>query len=112
MASGYVIAALLEAAGLIGLALALVKLRAEREAKAAELRSFLRSGQSISTASDTTGSHRRTVFGSRVTTIPYAEETGRAEPACESAARAALRRAIARGGQRFHTEHALPISAG
>ena len=112
MASGYVIAAFLEAAGLIGLVVALVRIQAERRAKAAELRSFLRSGQSTSSSSIDGGSHHWAVFGPRVVTVPYAVATGRTGPTRKSAARSALRRAIARGGQRFHADANVQISAG
>ncbi|MCJ2088191.1 hypothetical protein MKK88_19710 [Methylobacterium sp. E-005] len=112
MASGYVIAALLEAAGVISLVFALIKIRAERRAKAAELRSFLRSGQSGAATLNVGGAQRRAVSGSRVVTVPYAAGRGRAGPLHDSAARSALRRAIARGGQHVHPGRVLPISAG
>ena len=112
MASGYVIAALLEASGLIGLALALMRIRAEREAKATELRSFLRSGQSALAPFDIGGSRRRVTIGTRVVAIPYAAEPGRTAPTRDTAARSALRRAIACGGQGLHADTAVPISAG
>ncbi|MDR7037623.1 hypothetical protein J2X36_002370 [Methylobacterium sp. BE186] len=47
MAPGYVIATALETAGLITLAFGLLLLRAERSAKAAELKGFLRSGHPV-----------------------------------------------------------------
>ncbi|MCJ2133490.1 hypothetical protein MKK69_05320 [Methylobacterium sp. J-026] len=108
MASGYVIAAVLEAAGLIGLAIALVTMRAERRAKAAELRSFLRSGQSASSAFDTAGSYRQTDSGTRVIAIPYTSKRRDGVPAPETAARSALGRAI----QQFRTDIPVPVSAG
>lgn len=112
MASGYVIAALLEAAGLTGLVLALVKIRAERRIKAAELRSFLRSGQSGSPALDISGAHRRTDGRARVVAIP--STTGFNSTALNrgSAAHSALRRAITSGGQPFRADQTIPLSAG
>ncbi|MCJ2070749.1 hypothetical protein MKK75_18460 [Methylobacterium sp. J-030] len=112
MASGYVIAALLEASGLIGLALALIKIRAEREARAAELRSFLRSGQSASAPFDIGGSRRRIIIGIGGNAIPYAAEAGRSEPTCDSTARSALRRAIVPDNPQFQPARATPVSAG
>lgn len=112
MALGYVIAALLEVAGLIGLVCALVRIRAEHRVRAAELRGFLRSGQSVSGPLDTGGSRRRTAGDARVVTIPYAQGRDRAGPPRDSAARSALRRAVARGGQRFQPDRTRPISAG
>lgn len=112
MALGYVVAAILETAGLVGLVLALLRIQAERRAKVAELRSFLRSGQTVSTPRDIAGSHHRAAFGTRVVAIPYAAESGRTVPTRDTAARSALRRAIARGGQRFHADAAVSISAG
>ncbi|MER2265924.1 hypothetical protein [Methylobacterium oxalidis] len=50
MAAGYVIAIALEAAGLVALVLGLLMVRAEKQAKAAELKGFLRSGQPIQRA--------------------------------------------------------------
>ncbi|MCJ2062068.1 hypothetical protein MKK63_05050 [Methylobacterium sp. J-088] len=112
MASGYVVAAILETAGLVGLVLALVRIQAERRAKVAELRSFLRSGQTGSAAGDHGGSHHRAAFGTRVVAVPYAAAPGLTGPTRDTAARSALRRAIARGGQQFHADTAVPISAG
>ncbi len=108
MASGYVIAAVLEAAGLIGLAIALVTMRAERRAKAAELRSFLRSGQSVSPAFDTVGSSRKAASETRVIAIPYTSKRAAGAPAPETAARSALGRAI----RQLHTDLPVPVSAG
>lgn len=113
MASGYVIAALLEAAGLIGLALALIRIRAEREEKAAELRSFLRSGQSTLAPPDSGSARRRFTVGTRVIAIPYATNSGPSSgPTGHSAARSALQRAIARNGQRFQATRGVRLSAG
>ena len=112
MALGYVIAALLEAAGLIGLVVALIKIAAERRAKAAELRSFLRSGQSASTPLDLGSGHRRNARGARVVSVPYATGRDRTGPPRDSAARSALRRAVARGGRPFQPDRTRPITAG
>lgn len=111
MASGYVIAALLEAAGLIGLVVALITIRVERQAKAAELRRFLRSGQTVA-APRALGGYRRTASESRVVTIPYAAGRGRSGSPHDASARSALRRAVARGGRPIEPERALPLSAG
>ena len=113
MALGYVIAALLEAAGLIGLALALVRIRAERAEKAAGLRSFLRSGQSTLAPPDSGSVRRRFTAGTRVIAIPYAIKPGHGSgPTGHSAARSALQRAIARNGQRFQATRGIRLSAG
>jgi hypothetical protein len=50
MAIGYVIALGLEAAGLLGLAMGLVRLRTERQARAAELRGLLLTGNAQAAA--------------------------------------------------------------
>lgn len=47
MAFGYVLALALEAAGLVGLVLGLVRLRAESRARAAELRGLLLTGNAV-----------------------------------------------------------------
>lgn len=51
MALGYVLALVLEAAGLVGLVLGLARLRTERRARAAELRGLLLTGNAVATAS-------------------------------------------------------------
>lgn len=110
MASGYVVAAILEAAGLIGLVIALVNIQTERRARAAELRGFLRSGQTSGPASDATGPRWPMRFGARVVVLPVAP--GGMTPRHESAARAALGRAILRSGQQVRPDFAAPVSAG
>jgi hypothetical protein len=112
MASGYVVAAFLEAAGLIGLVCAAFTMRAERRAKAAELRGFLRSGQ-ISSASLGVAEPRRAVlFGSRLSAISVVPGRDRAKPQPDSAARSALGRAILRTAQANGPDLTDPISAG
>lgn len=110
MASGFVIAAILETAGLIGLVLACIRIRAERRAKAAELRNFLRSGQSVSAPVEIGSAHHRRT--ARLVTVPYAMGRDRAGPSRDSVARSALRRALVPGSQPFHPDHTLPLSAG
>ncbi|WP_457105755.1 hypothetical protein [Methylobacterium sp. P5_C11] len=84
------VAAFLELVGLVGLVIAVLRMRTERQARSAELRSFLRSGQMPATGA--VGSH--TDVASRVIAIPFDPARGSAEPARPSAARAALGRAI------------------
>jgi hypothetical protein len=112
MASGYVIAAVLELAGLFGLVLALFRIQAERRTKAAELRSFLRSGQGGSSALDIGALRRRTDYGARVVTVPATAARSGAVANRDSAARSALRRAVLRRGQRFQSDRTVPLSAG
>jgi hypothetical protein len=92
--------------------LALLKIRAERRTKAAELRSFLRSGQSGSPASDLGHLRRRTDYGARVITVPSTAARGSLVPTRSSEARSALRRAVARGGRRLQSDRTIPLSAG
>ena len=112
MASGYVVAALLEMAGLIGLVIAAFKIRAERQAKAAELRSFLRSGQMSSSGQASSGAHRGAASGRHDIAIPFAPDRSRAAGIRPSNARAALSRAVARGGSTVATERGAIVSAG
>ena len=56
MGPGYVVAAVLETSGLIGLVVGGFVLRAERQARVADLRDFLRSGQSSLSAQARPGS--------------------------------------------------------
>ncbi|SDM42629.1 hypothetical protein SAMN05216360_10258 [Methylobacterium phyllostachyos] len=112
MASGYVVSAVLEAAGLIGLVIALIKIRAERRAKAAELRSFLRSGQGALASFDGALMRRHADVTARVVVVPFAPERGTARPARDSAARSALKRAVAHGNRSFRSEPTIPLSAG
>jgi hypothetical protein len=112
MASGYVVAAFLEAAGLIGLVIAVFKIRAERQAKVAELRSYLRSGQIAPSAANAFGSQRPTGSGRRVVAVPFAPDRTRTLDAQVSAARTALSRAIAPGERGSRSKLAAAISAG
>lgn len=112
MASGYVVAALLETAGLIGLVIAAIRMRAERQARAAELRGFLRSGQSSSSHLGVAEPRRTALSGSGLSAIPVVPSRGQARPQRDSAARSALGRAIIRTAQRASPDLAAPISAG
>ncbi|MEE7504273.1 hypothetical protein ACLBXO_19635 [Methylobacterium sp. C33D] len=110
MAAGYVVAAFLEAAGLVGLAIALLRMRTERRARVAELRSFLRSGQ-IPTF-DLAGTRRPADAAARAIAVPYTATRGDASAAKPSAARAALGRAFMPGGAAPRAGLADAISAG
>jgi hypothetical protein len=110
MASGYVVAAFLEAAGLVGLVIAVLKMRTERRAKAVELRSFLRSG--LIPAADIVGARRLTEGASRAVAVPFTPSRGSGSPAHPSAARSALERAIVRGGPAPRKILTNAISAG
>ncbi|MGU3668722.1 hypothetical protein ACLBX9_31470 [Methylobacterium sp. A49B] len=112
MASGYVVAAFLEAAGLIGLVIAAIKIRAERQAKVAELRSYLRSGQIAPSAANPLGSPRIAGSGGRVVAVPFAPDQTRTLDAQVSAARSALRRAITPGERRVRAHLGAAVSAG
>ncbi|MGH1591080.1 hypothetical protein ACRBEV_25335 [Methylobacterium phyllosphaerae] len=90
MASGYVVAAFLELVGLAGLVIAVLRMRTERQARSAELRSFLRSGHMP--AAGVVGS--QTDVASRVVAILFNPARDSAEPVRPSAARTALGRAI------------------
>lgn len=109
MASGYVVAAFLEAAGLVGLVIAVLRIRTERQAKAAELRSFLRSGQ---IPSATAGTPRRVDFASHAVAVPFTPGRGSGLQGRPSAARSALGRAIVRGGPTLPAHLTGAISAG
>ncbi|MEE7447279.1 hypothetical protein MRF4_05340 [Methylobacterium radiotolerans] len=110
MAAGYVVAAFLEAAGLVGLVIAVLKMRTERQARAADLRSFLRSGQSPTI--DTAGMRRPADAASRATVVPYTTGRGDGSAAGPSAARAALGRAFMTGGAAPRAGLSGAISAG
>lgn len=110
MASGYVLAAFLETTGLIGLVIAALKIRAERRAKAAELRDFLRSGQMPSASAASIGSHRAP--GRRIAAVTVAPARSRNAEARQSSARSALSRAIAQSGTALRTEFGTRVSAG
>ena len=112
MASGYVVAAFLETAGLIGLVIAAFKIRAERQVKVAELRSFLRSGQMSSSGPAFSGAARGTGSGSHVMAVPFAPNRSRAAETRPSAARSALSRAFVRGGSSLTAELGATVSAG
>jgi hypothetical protein len=112
MASGYVVAAFLETAGLIGLVIAAVRMRAERQAKAADLRGFLRSGQSSSSNLGVAEPRRTALFGSRLSAIPVVPSRGHTRPQRDSAARSALGRAIIHTAHRASPDLTAPISAG
>jgi hypothetical protein len=94
MAPGYVIALALETAGVLGLLLALFVMRAERRARSAQLRGFLRSGSSG--ASSAVAAPRPTAGGRppavRVVDQPIAP--GRGAGVAGSAARTALHRVL------------------
>lgn len=112
MASGYVVAALLETAGLIGLMIAALKIRSERQMKAAELRCFLHSGQIASPGAAIGGPQRLSGSGRRNAAIPFAPSRDRVADPRPSTARSALSRAIARGEASVRANVAAPISAG
>ena len=112
MASGYVVAAFLETAGLIGLVIAAIRMRAERRAKAEELRGFLRSGQRSSSNIGVVEPRWTAMFGPRLSAIPVVPSRGQARPQRDSAARSALGRAIIRTTHRASPDLAAPISAG
>lgn len=98
MGPGYVVAALLEVAGLSGIVLASFVMRTERRARVAELRSFLLSGQISVTSPAPVVQNRWFSPASRVVNIPVApkgRDDGRPR---DSAARSALTRAFARHG--------------
>ena len=111
MASGYVVAALLETAGLIGLVIAVLKIRSERQLKAADLRSFLRSGDIASSAA-VGGSHRVSRSGRCSDAVPFVPGRCRVGDSRPSTARSALGRAIARGEGSARATVAASISAG
>ncbi|WCS25962.1 hypothetical protein LOK46_03745 [Methylobacterium sp. NMS14P] len=110
MAAGYVVAAFLEAAGLVGLVIAVLKMRTERQARAAELRSFLRSGQ-IPTV-DTAGTRRPADTAARAVAVPYTSGRDDGSAARPSPARAALGRAFMSGGAAPRAGLTGAISAG
>ncbi len=112
MASGYVVAAFLETAGLIGLVIAAFKMRTERLAKVNELRSFLHSGQTSVSAPDLSGPRRRAGLGQRVIDVPFIPGRHAAQPLQASPARSALERAVVRGSQGLQSVHLSPLSAG
>ncbi|MDP4023842.1 hypothetical protein Q8W71_14500 [Methylobacterium sp. NEAU 140] len=86
MEPGYGIALALEAAGLFGLALGLLRLRAERRARAAELSAALRPG---------TAARRRSSPALRIVALPAAPARAARAGSSASSARAALHRAVA-----------------
>lgn len=94
MAPGYVIALLLEAAGLAGLVLALAVLRAEERARAAELRLFLKSGQSGRATPGPVSRQRRRGPSARPADLPVTLVRQGAAVLADSAARAALHRVL------------------
>lgn len=112
MASGYVVAAFLEAAGLIGLVIAVFRMRAEKLAKAAELRGFLRSGQTSLSTLEPAGLRRPTASSARLMAVPFERCSRSAGSTPDSAARSALRRAIVRSGQDLRPAMCAPVSAG
>ncbi|MDP4003457.1 hypothetical protein [Methylobacterium sp. NEAU K] len=112
MGPGYVVAAFLEAAGLIGLVVAAVVMRTEHRAKAAELRSFLRSGQMPLPASGSASASRWGQAAPRIIDIPVVPHRRDGAQGHDSAARSALGRAIARGDRRSRPGLTTPISAG
>ena len=96
MGPGYVVAALLEGAGLSGLVLAAVMIRTERKTRVAELRNVLRSGQSAVAAAGPALQNRWRVSAPRVVNVPVVTANRGAGRLHESAARSALGRAFAR----------------
>ncbi len=110
MAAGYVVAAFLEAAGLAGLVIAVLKMRTERRARAADLRSFLRSGQIPIV--EIGGTRRPADAAARLIAVPYTTGRGGAPEARPSAARAALGRAFTSGGAAPRAGLIGAISAG
>lgn len=111
MASGYVVAVVLEAAGLIGLAIALVRIRAERRVKRAGLRNFLQSGQNALSGIDGTVARGRADSRTQVIVVPYVPARSDAPSVRESAARSALGRAIVRNSRSFRPNLGVPLSA-
>ena len=94
MGPGYVVAAVFETAGLIGLTVAASVMRAERQARVAELRSFLRSGQAALSASGSIVPTRWGWAAPRVIDVPVVTHRRDAGQPLDSAARSALTRAI------------------
>lgn len=90
MAAGYLIALVLETAGLVGLVFGLVRLRAERRARAAELRGLLLTGNANAAAGSGIRSNVPGQMPLRVLVSPGQTTTS----PDGSAARAALDRAL------------------
>ena len=88
MAPGYVIALVLESAGLVGLLVGLLRMRTERRERAAELRGLLLTGNA--TAAGAGGLRAGTPAPRRVLVIPTPANTQHDA----SAARVALHRAL------------------
>lgn len=96
MGPGYVVAALLEVAGLSGLVVAAFVMHTERKARVAELRTVLRSGPSSVAAIGAALQGRWWLIAPRVVDVPVVTHRREAGERGESAARSALSRAIAR----------------
>lgn len=95
MASGYVIALVLEAAGVCGLILGTLTLRSERRARAAELRGLLLTGNATATTVSSPRPVATRAAPRRVVMVPVPAE--RVQDAF--AARTALHRALGVYGQ-------------
>lgn len=112
MGPGYVVAALLEGAGLSGLVVAAFVMRTERMARVAELRTVLRTGQS-STAVVKPAVPRRWRMGApRIVSVPVVMQPRGATRPRESAARSALGRAFVQAAPLPARGMAASISAG
>lgn len=109
MASGYVVAAILEMAGLTGLVIAAFRLRGERLAKSTDLRSFLLSGHIP--ASELPSPPRWARPDARVIAVPVLLELS-SGAAPDSPARSALRRAVLRAGPGHQSGRPAPLNAG
>ncbi len=88
MALGYVLALVLEAAGLAGLVLGLIRLRTERRARAAELRGLLLTGNAVATSS------ARPASANRIPRQVFVDCAPRAASQINVDARTALDRAL------------------
>ncbi|SFM69697.1 hypothetical protein [Methylobacterium pseudosasicola] len=112
MGPGYVVAAVFETSGLIGLVVGGLVLRAERQARVADLRDFLRSGQSALSASGLASPSRWRGGASRVVNVPVGAHRRGAGQSRESVARSALGRAIGQSNIRTAPRRMAPINAG
>jgi hypothetical protein len=113
MGPGYVVAVLLEVAGLSGIVVAAFAMRTERKARVAELRSFLLSGQTSVAVPTPVAQNRWFSPTPRVVNVPVATQQRRDGRPQETAARSALGRAFARhGSTEMGGMVAASISAG
>ncbi|MCJ2124114.1 hypothetical protein [Methylobacterium sp. J-077] len=112
MGPGYVVAAVFETSGLIGLVVAGFAIRAERQARASGLRDFLRSGQISLSASGLISPSRWRGATPRVVDVPVVAHRRGASHRRDSAARSALGRAIGQSSIRTAPRRMAPINAG